>query len=325
MKFSIRVNNDLDPWEIVALAQTAEASGFDQIWFSNDLFLQSAPFIAGLVAARTERIHFGIGIMNPYSVHPAELAMLTATAASASGGRFMLGLGAGAENFLAWAGIPRDKPLAETRNSYRTIKALITGNRPNAHDERWGEEGFLRFPHDAPIYLGAMGPKMTELVGEIADGGLPLLYPPERFATVLAQVEKGAARSHRTLADIDLPACVWVSVGSDPLAAQAAMAEKIAYYGAAFAPELLTALGIDPEDLRRISNMIHTHGLKEATRHVTDTMLTLGMVGNPTEIIRRCQGLKDMGATHLSFGPPLGPIPFDAIALLGSEVLPTLR
>lgn len=325
MKFSIRVNNDLDPWEIVELAERAESAGFDQIWFSNDLFLQSAPFIAGLVAARTNRIHFGIGIMNPYSMHPSELAMLAATAATASGGRFMLGLGAGADTFLAWAGIPREKPLTATREAYYAIKTLITGGNPSRELAQWKEEGFLRFPHDAPIYLGAMGPKMTELVGEIADGGLPLLYPPERFPNVLAQVARGAERANRSLSEVDLPACFWVSIGTDPQVTREAMAEKIAYYGGAFAPELLVALGIDPEELREISNMIHTHGLRHATSQITDTMLGLGIVGEPVEVIRRCKGLVAMGATHLSFGPPLGPVPVEAIDLLGKEVLPALR
>jgi len=65
--------------------------------------------LAGALAARTERIGLGIAVMNPYSVHVSELAMVAATAQEVSGGRFLLGLGAGAEQFLGWAGLARPR------------------------------------------------------------------------------------------------------------------------------------------------------------------------------------------------------------------------
>ena len=146
MKFSLRVNNDSSPADLVKLAVAAEEAGFDQFWFSNDLFLRSAPFLAGMVASNTTRIHFGIGIMNPYSVHPSELAMLAATATEATQGRFMLGLGAGADSFLSWAGLDRAKPLATTRAAILAIKELVRGGKPADHDSHWSSEGYLRFP-----------------------------------------------------------------------------------------------------------------------------------------------------------------------------------
>ena len=325
MKFSIRVNNDLTPEEIVGLACAAEQAGFDQFWFSNDLFLRSAPYIAGMVNSATSRLQFGIGIMNPYSIHPSELAMLAATASEASGGRFALGLGAGADSFLSWAGITREKPLGTTRAALLSIKSLLEGKKPRDFSDDWASEGYLRFPADAPIYLGAMSPKMTRMIGEIADGGLPLLYPPENFAEVLKIVQDGAHDAGRSMDDIDLPACFWVSVGTDLDLARRAMAEKIAYYGGAFAPALVAKAGVDPVKLAHVTQLVEDEGLDSAVTHVTDEMLSLGMVGTPGEIVASCKGLIAMGATHLSFGPPLGPIPLEAIDILGRQVLPQLR
>ena len=54
-------------------------------------------------------------------------------------------------------------------------------------------------------------------------------------------------------------------------------------------------------------------------------MLSLGIAGDAGDVIARCRGLRDMGASHLSFGPPLGPDPVTAIGLLGERVLPALR
>ncbi|MCH9830398.1 MAG: LLM class flavin-dependent oxidoreductase [Actinomycetia bacterium] len=325
MKFSLRVNNDSSPADLVKLAVAAEEAGFDQFWFSNDLFLRSAPFLAGMVASNTTRIHFGIGIMNPYSVHPSELAMLAATATEATQGRFMLGLGAGADSFLSWAGLDRAKPLATTRAAILAIKELVRGDKPADHDSHWSSEGYLRFPAETPIYLGSMSPKMTRMIGEIADGGLPLLYPPEHFAEVLELVEQGAQSAGRSMDDIDLPACFWVSVGRDEEATRRAMAEKIAYYGGAFAPHLVEKVGVDPVEMAKVSELLETHGLDTAVSHVTDQMLQLGMVGTPEQVVDRCRGLIQLGARHLSFGPPLGPDPLAAISVLGSEVLAPLR
>ncbi len=90
MTWSLRLNNDLPAAELLQIALLAEDLGCDQLWVSNDLYLRSAPVLMGLLAARTSRIKLGIAIMNPYSVHVSELAMVAATLAEVSGGRFLL-------------------------------------------------------------------------------------------------------------------------------------------------------------------------------------------------------------------------------------------
>src|SRR3954469_24268502 len=102
MKFSLRFNNDHPVANYVRWAKLAESAGFDQFWVSHDLFLRSSPVILTAVALATERIELGTCILNPYSLHPAEIAMSAATLDEVSGGRFNLGLGAGAAEFLKW-------------------------------------------------------------------------------------------------------------------------------------------------------------------------------------------------------------------------------
>ena len=110
MRFSLRLNNDLRIPEYVAIAQAAESAGFDQIWISNDLFLRSGPILLAAVAQATTRIEIGSGILNPYTMDPAEIAMLTATLDELSDNRFNLGLAAGARDFLNWVGIEQRVP-----------------------------------------------------------------------------------------------------------------------------------------------------------------------------------------------------------------------
>jgi 5,10-methylenetetrahydromethanopterin reductase len=324
LRTSLRLNNDLTVDEFVAVARRAEHWGFDQVWVSNDLYLRSAAVLLTAGALATERIGLGVGIMNPYSVHPAEIAMMSATLAEVSGGRFILGLGAGAEEFLAWAGIPRPRPLAHTREAVTEIRALLTGTRSSGDDGR-SPEAHLRFAsRRVPIYLGAMSPRMLALAGELADGVLPLLYPPEHYPTAAAQVLAGAAAAGREPSEIDLAACIWVSVDPDPAAARVPMAEKIAYYGASFAPYLLERAGLGLEDFRPIQAALSRDGIEAARALVTPAMLRLGIAGTPDEVVARCSALLPLGVRHLSFGPPLGPDLLAAVDTLGGAVLPAL-
>ena len=327
MKFSVRVNNDLPFAELAALAAAAEQAGFDQLWFSNDLFLRSAPVLAGALAARTARIGLGIAVMNPYSVHVSELAMAAATAQEISAGRFLLGLGAGAEQFLGWAGLARPRPLAVTRTALVTLRALLGHEdvERGLLPEWFGPDSVLRFPLErpVPVYVGAMGPRMLAMAGRHADGVLPLLYPPERYATVRPQVLAGAARPDGQSRAVDLPACFWVSVSDDAAAGRAALAEKLAYYGPSISADVLAGSGLRPQDFAPAAALAHEG--RAAAALIDDQMLSLGVAGDAADVVARCRGLVRLGADHLSFGPPLGPDPVAAVRLLGEQVLPALE
>lgn len=329
MRFSLRLNNDTAPDTFVELTEVAEAAGFHQVWISNDLFLRSAPVLLAHAAHRTSRLQLGTGIMNPYSVHPAELAMVANTLQEVTGGRFLLGLGAGAEDFLRWAGLQRPRPLARTRVAVAAIRTLLEGGRPSEHDTTgagWTEDAYLRTPaHPTPIYLGVMSPRMLALAGEVADGALPLLFPPEHFPVAASQAAGGARAVGRDAAALDLAACVWASVDdADPAAARHALAAKIAYYGPSFAPYLLARAGLSVTDFDPISAALRRDGLDAAARLVTEPMLRLGIAGSAADVVERCRWLIEQGATHVSFGPPLGPDPREAVEVLGRQVLPAL-
>jgi 5,10-methylenetetrahydromethanopterin reductase len=324
VRTSVRLNNDLDVDTFVALAGAAEEAGFDQVWISHDLFWRSAPVLLAAAAVATERISLGIGIANPYSAHPAEIAMSAATLQELTRGRFLLGLGAGAEAFLGWAGITRPQPLARTREAVLACRALLAREAPSCPG--WQPEGHLRWPGPpVPVYLGVMGPRMTALAGEVADGVLALSYPPERAARSASVVREAALAAGRDPDALDVPACFWVSVDDDLDRARAELAAKLAYYGPSISAPLLAEAGLAPEDFLPAMRALETDGPAAAARLVTDEMLQLGIAGDASAVVARCAGLVAAGATHLSFGPPLGPDPLAAVRLLGSAVLPRLR
>ena len=327
MKFSLRFNNDLPVHEYIRYARAAEAAGFDQFWVSNDLFLRSAPVILSAVATATERIEIGSCILNPFTIHPSEIAMFAATLDELSGGRFNLGLSSGAADFLRWLGMEFRYPRTRVLEAISAINKL-TSNENAAADGRalrWTEEAWLRFrsKRRVPIYLGAMSPKMLEAIGAVADGGLPLLFPPEHYANVLPHVRRGLARSGRRLDDIDLAACIWCSLSEDQAAAEATLADKIAYYGHAMSPTLLEQLGLSQADFEPIRRAWHIDGDQEAARRlVTPQMLRIGIAGTTDALLERLERLAALGLRHISFGPPLGPDILAAIQAIGKAIIP---
>jgi len=325
MKFSLRLNNDLPISQYVEMARVAEDAGFDQFWVSHDLFLRSSPVILTAVALATKRIEIGTCILNPYTVHPSEIAMLAATLDEVSSGRFNLGLGAGAGEFLKWVGIPQEHPLRATERAIRSIRDVLAGERAEA----WEQEAYLRFDPGTgrriPIYLAALSPKMLHLAGELADGVLPLLFPPKHYSTVEPLIRAGADAAGRSMDEIDLAACIWCSVSDDRQAAEDVLKDKIAYYGHALSPLIWDRLGLTADDFRPIEQaLMRERDVLKARSLVTDQMLRIGIVGTPDDLVARLDALVATGVRHISFGPPLGPDPVSSVAAIGREVIPRL-
>jgi 5,10-methylenetetrahydromethanopterin reductase len=317
VKFSLRLNNDL-PLELYPrLARAAEDAGFAQFWVSDDLFLRSAWVILSSVALATSRIQIGTCIVNPYTLHPAEMAMAAATLDELSGGRFVLGLSSGADDFLSWVRIRAEQPRTTVKETVNALRRLWRGEPGGAPG--WTEQAHLRFAaREIPIYIGAMSPRMLRLIGEIADGGLPLLFPPEHFAEVMTYIA--------TERQVDIAACIWCSVTrADYAAAEWALREKIAYYGHALSPLILDRLGLTRADFEPIQERMQSGDMHGAAKLVTEQMLRIGVVGTAQDLLPRLEQLERLGARHLSFGPPLGPDLFEAISVLGSDVLPRFR
>ena len=166
---------------------------------------------------------------------------------------------------------------------------------------------------------------MLELAGELADGALPLLLPPEHYFTAQEYIARGLRRRRPSLPPLDLVACIWVSLDEDRRAARRALAEKVAYYGHALSPLILERLGLSRDDFIPIERaVVVENDLEKACQLVNERMLRIGVVGDVAEVAARLKLLIEAGVTHISFGPPLGPDPITAVRLLGEKVIPRL-
>jgi 5,10-methylenetetrahydromethanopterin reductase len=167
---------------------------------------------------------------------------------------------------------------------------------------------------------------MLALIGEVADGGLPLLFPPEHYQNVLPHIKGGADYAGRRIADIDIAACVWCSISEDRARAVAVLKDKIAYYGHALSPMILEQLGLKRDDFTSIQRAIMTENNPLKARSlVTKQMLNIGIVGTAVDLIQRLEGLVALGVNHISLGPPLGPDILAAIEIIGRDVIPHFR
>ena len=210
-----------------ALLLEAENAGFDSVWTAEAYGSDAATPLAWF-AAQTERIKLGAAILQIPGRSPAMTAMTAVTLDHLSGGRFSLGLGtSGPQVAEGWHGQRFGHQLARTREYVEIVRKALARERLTYE----GEEFTLPLPdgpgkalklmiapvqQEIPIYIAAIGPKNTELVGEIADGWLPVFFSPEHVDASRDLLEAGATRSGRSLDGFDIAPTVQVSIDDDP-------------------------------------------------------------------------------------------------------------
>ncbi len=178
--------------ELVETFVTAEGLGLDEAWIGDEGPAHQDPFaVLAAAAVRTSRVTLGIAVTNPYLRHPPVTASAMATVAELSGGRAILGLGAGGGVALDPVGITRTEPLTRTRDALRVARA-VTGGRPT--EGYRPPEGAARH-EPLPIYIGARGEAFNRYASAAADGAFLGGIP---FADLGAVV--GWARSVRPVA-----------------------------------------------------------------------------------------------------------------------------
>ncbi len=332
MRFGIRFNSDSGSIrEVVRWAQLAEELGFDDFWYCQDLMKRDAWVTLTAVAGATNRIRVGTCIVNPFSASPAELAMAAASLQEYSNGRFVLGIGPGDPPYLRWIGQAQEQPRAGLAEAVRMLRRLLAGEEVGPTSgvfAGWDPAAKLRFDlptQPIPIYIGGQGPRVLELAGEVADGALPILFPPETVDFVRERVQAGAARAGRDLQHFDLAACVWWSVADTRPAAEDALRYLVAYYGPSLRAETLAPIGLTPEDFAPVRAAWAAGDMQRAMQLLTPNMFRLAIYGDAEAMTARLRWLAERGVTQINIGPPLGPDPEQALRITAAAVFDSLR
>ena len=331
VKFGIRFLDHLAPARtLVEWAVLAERKGFDCCWFPHDIFCKNTWVMTTAVAMATEKIHIGSVGTNPYTTDPSEIATYVATLDELSGGRAVLGLGLHTEEMVEWVGIKVKDMIRRTRESIEIIRKLLQGEITayRGQEFQWTDQCYLRFkPYRpaVPIYACGFGEDYLRMSGEIGDGSLPMVTPPESAKHMVDPIMEGAIKSGRKPGDIDIAGCAWFSVSEDPDAAKDTIRKIIAYFGPYLEEEALNSIGLSLRDFSQIKNLIDAGDYPAAEDRVTDQMLGLAVVGTPRDVIPKIETLVESGITQISIGGPLGPDPKRAVELLGDQVLPYFK
>ncbi len=201
----------------------AESRGFEAVWQAESRLVRDAIVPMAAYAAVTDNLKIGSGVINNWTRNIGLLAATFLTLDDLAPNRVICGIGAWWDPLAANVGIERRKPLTAMRETVDVLRRLLNMERVTFHGESiYVNEIELdvvhgrREPRNVPIMIGATGPKMMELTGEIADGVvLNYCAPPEDNDRALELLEKGAKKAGKTLDDIDRPQLVVCSVDHD--------------------------------------------------------------------------------------------------------------
>ncbi len=187
----------------------AEQAGYDDIWLADAEALPDPITLAAAIGVATHTCRLCTGIVPVFNRPPPLLATAIVAAEAQAPGRFALGLGSSTQNMIErWYGLPFSQPLLRIRETVVLLRKILAGEKTAFAGRTLSSRGFQLKAVPAapvPINLAAIGPKMLQLAGEIADGVmLNDFTPPDRLDWALTQIDTGAKRAGRRADDLEI-------------------------------------------------------------------------------------------------------------------------
>ena len=293
----------------IRYVQYAEEKGFEAVWQAESRLVRDAIVPMAAFAAATNRIKVGSGVINNWTRNIGLLASTFLTLDDLAQDRIICGIGAWWDPLAANVGIKRQKPLRAMRETVQLLRRLLALENVTFSGEFHQLNGVeldvvhvLREPRNVPIYIGATGPKMMELTGEIANGAvLNYCVPPEYNDQALERLYAGARRAGRSLDEIDRPQLIVCSVHDDRATAISGAKWLLTQY-LAQQPHIAKASGVDAEIVQKVKSIIGWPASKEqihqAMQFVPDEfVLRISATGTPQEARAKVREYMDRGCT----------------------------
>jgi len=208
--------------KLLKIAKVNEEAGFDSIWFPDHVLfippgtVPEAWTTLAATAVVTEKALLGTCVSDPHRYHPAVFAQKVATVDRISGGRVILGLGAGEAMNLEPFGIEWKNPVSKLVEAVTIMRKLWSGETLTYEGRFWKlKDAFLQInpvKNRVPIYFGANSPRTLRLTGEMADGWLSVPLPPRLYEKRLNLVREGAQKAGKSIDDIDMGIYLYTSI-----------------------------------------------------------------------------------------------------------------
>lgn len=295
---------ELPTARMVALSQQAERAGVDSVWLADGYYARDALVSLAAIGGATSRVQLGTSVLNPFTRHPAVLAMAFATLDELSGGRAIIGIGAGARHQVeGQMGYDGSRALTAVREAIDVLERVATGEEVDYDGKVITARGvrlMIRGARPLPIYVGAVGPKMLRLAGERGAGVFVPQTSPEFVRAALQEVEKGAEAAGRDPRDVDVAALIVLAVADDEEAARLSVGPLLGIL--LLAPEaerILEGNDLDPAIADRLRKAYAAGGVRAVTQAVTADMIEKLTIAGPPDLCQeKLQGLVDAGVTH---------------------------
>jgi 5,10-methylenetetrahydromethanopterin reductase len=325
-ELGLGLQSELAVGEYGALARVAEAAGFATVSVFSDLWFQP-PLPALLeIAAATRHVRVGPAGLNPFTVHPVEIAGQIAALDAASHGRAYLGLVRG--SWLEELGIGQDRPLVAIREAWEVVRRLLAGDLAGFAGERFSlpPGRGLRYTRErpaVPLLIGAWRPGLLALAGELADeikiGGSS---NPAMVAVARERIAVGAARAGRHADDVGIVLGAVTVIDEDGAKARELARRRLLLYLPVVGP-LDPAAGIDPELADRLKALTDAGRDDDAAALIPDQVVDrFAFAGTPEAVAAQARDVLDAGARRVEFGPPHGLDQRAGVRLLAERVAP---
>jgi 5,10-methylenetetrahydromethanopterin reductase len=287
--------------EMIATAQRAEAVGFESVWVAEDCWAgRDAISVLSCLALSTHSIALGTSVVNPYTRHPVLTAMTFHTLCEIAKNRLRIGIASG----LPWKPLVETQmvawpPLRAMRESLEMMRTILSGGAVHFGEEcvrlavqrKCFNEPLEPSIGEMPIYMGASGPLMTQLAGEIANGLLlGTGTRPDEVRAHRSDLEKGAARAGREMDSIDLGVLLVTHCSQDG----SIHPNTLGYVVKSLVqqkPEVIVDMGFDLEQVERIRSAYARDDCRSAfallTRSMIDEFVVAGTIDDGLNTLDR--------------------------------------
>jgi probable F420-dependent oxidoreductase len=217
--------------DTIALAQAAEAAGYDDLWLADAGGLDALTLVPMLLE-NTKKVRVGIAVVPAYTRTPGVLSSTLTVIEQAYPGRFVPGLGTSSHTIIEnWHGLKLEKPLTRMKETVAILRSMLAGEKTDFEGETLRSKGYRQMPIEGvPIYLAALRPKMIETAAEIADGVILNLFPRAALPRIMEHVAIGAERAGKKPEDVEIVCRHMMVVTDDKDAGRAAFRANFASY-----------------------------------------------------------------------------------------------
>jgi 5,10-methylenetetrahydromethanopterin reductase len=288
--------------DVSETARMVEDLGYDDLWIPDQSFHHDPFVLLTRCADATSSIRLGVAVTNPLTRHPVQIARAAATLGELSGGRFVLGLGAGNRSrVLPSLDLPTDRVAMRIAEAIDVCRAILRGDEVSFRGRTIVADG-IRLETDrppaVPIFVGARGRRVLRVAGSKADGVFAeAMFTPAGTDHVLAEVGAGAREAGRSLADVEIVA--WQAIRlSTTLAARDEHPYRrwAALLIRGTDPDVMTTLGIDPRAIAAVREAFDHGGEEAAATHVPDEAIArLMLSGEPDRIGEHVERVRERG------------------------------